>query len=484
MQERGDVSNATAGRDGWPVGPPELCQQILVDDPYGRVMVDAGGTISYVNPAFAAMVGHAPEEIVGTIVGRYFSPASLKVGARVMRQLQTTNDDDIPFDLDLVRPDGSVVPVEVGGHPYFDHPTHPGLHLRIRPATRERWMERFLTELVSGASLDDCLAHLARASDAAIPGGASAILYCWDGTSFGAVTSPTVADGLWAEGSRGLGLEPATESGSEELEHSPLPWRRAMATGIPEYGPVDVLPAGYRDAARREGYHSCWAFPVMVPPGPTPSAAIVVWRDHGVEPLLGHTLAVTKLGDGVALAIERDHSRRRLVRAATHDPLTDLLNREELMSRLSVALGNDEALPVAVLYLDLDRFKPVNDEYGHRFGDDLLARVGRRLKDVLRAEDDIARVGGDEFVVVCRAVGHVDRAVAVADSLLVAVQRPFVVHGTTVAVGASIGLAMAPRHGRRPVELIDAADRGLYDAKRSGRGRTRMPPHTPEDRAG
>jgi PAS domain S-box-containing protein len=175
-------------------------------------MVDADGTISYVNPAFAAMVDRAPEEIVGTIVGRYFSPTSLKVGARVMRQLQSTDEDDIPFDLDLERPDGSLVPVEVGGHPYFDHPTYPGLHLRIRPATRERWMERFLTELVSGASLDDCLAHLARASDAVIPGGASAILHGWDGTSFGAVTSPTVADGLWAEGRRGLGPEPATEA--------------------------------------------------------------------------------------------------------------------------------------------------------------------------------------------------------------------------------------------------------------------------------
>ncbi|HXH56523.1 GGDEF domain-containing protein [Iamia sp.] len=473
-----------AWRDGWPVGPPELCQQILVDDPYGRVMVDAGGTISYVNPAFAAMVDRPPEEIVGTIVGRYFTRASLKVGARVMRQLQTTNDGDIPFDLDLERPDGSLVPVEVGGHPYFDHPTHPGLHLRIRPATRERWMERFLTELVSGASLDDCLAHLARASDAAIPGGASAILHGWDGTSFGAVTSPSAADELWAEGRRGLGPEPVTDAGPEVLERSPLPWRRAMATGNGEHGTVDALPADYRDAARRQGYRSCWAFPVMVPPGSTPSAAIVVWRDQGAEPLLGHTRAVTKLGDGVALAIERDHSRRRLIWAATHDPLTDLLNREELMSRLSAAL-DDEDLPVAVLYLDLDRFKPVNDEYGHRFGDDLLSGVGRRLRGALRTGDDIARVGGDEFVVVCRGVGDVDHAVHVADALLAAIRRPFEVHGATITVGASIGFALAPLHGHRPVELIDAADRGLYAAKRSGRGCARVVPRPrPEPCAG
>lgn len=454
--------STTDDAEPWPVGAPELCRQVLLDDPYGRVMVDAEGIVLHANPAFVAMVGRPVDEVVGTVLGRFFTPDSLRVGARVMAQVRGTTEEDIPVDLELERADGTRVPVEVGGHRYFDHPVHPGLHLRIRPATRERWMERFLTELVSGASLDTCLSHLARAIDVAIPGGASAVLHQWDGTAFGEVATPTLERALWEEGT----LDP---EGAEAL-----PWRRAMASGVLEHSDLDDLPAGYRAAAAARGLRSCWAHPVRVPLLGGPAAAVVVWRDVAGAPLLGHSLAIAKLTDAVALAIERDQSRRHLERAATHDALTDLLNRDELVRRLGDALAGTAGHPLAVLYVDLDRFKPINDEHGHRVGDDLLAAMGRRLRAAVADGDDIARVGGDEFVVVRHDVTGTAEALALADHLIEVAARPVSLGEAEISVGASVGLSLAPEHGRTPVDLLDAADRALYAAKRAGRGCIRI----------
>jgi diguanylate cyclase (GGDEF)-like protein len=157
------------------------------------------------------------------------------------------------------------------------------------------------------------------------------------------------------------------------------------------------------------------------------------------------------------------------VEAARHDPLTGLPGRalfhERLRHRLAVS---PDAGTVALLYVDLDRFKAVNDTMGHAAGDALLAKLSRRLNDIVRDTDLVGRLGGDEFaIVLCPATER--HATDVASRIIDELSRPVPVPGGTAQVGASIGIALntsAEEH-----ELIDQADMAMYEAKRSGRGR-------------
>jgi len=161
-----------------------------------------------------------------------------------------------------------------------------------------------------------------------------------------------------------------------------------------------------------------------------------------------------------------DRERHR----ALHDLLTGLPNRTLLMERLeqAIRLGRRRPEPVAVLLMDLDRFKEINDTLGHHVGDLLLARVAPRLQAAVRESDTIARLGGDEFAVVFPGAG-VDQAVAVARKIARAMEAPFEIEEHSLHVGISIGVALFPGHGEDASELLKRADVAMYAAKRSGR---------------
>ncbi len=176
------------------------------------------------------------------------------------------------------------------------------------------------------------------------------------------------------------------------------------------------------------------------------------------------------------VAILRDVSERRLHVAALehqalHDALTGLPNRLLLDDRLeqSIRAAEREGGALAVLLIDLDRFKDVNDTYGHAAGDALLAQVGPRLRGVLRSVDTIARVGGDEFVVLLPAGGRAEDVGRSAEKILETLEAPFAVDGHAAEVSASIGIAIYPEHGADGLHLLRAADAAMYTAKRSSK---------------
>ena len=156
-----------------------------------------------------------------------------------------------------------------------------------------------------------------------------------------------------------------------------------------------------------------------------------------------------------------------------HDSLTDLANRALFMDRLDHALARAarHRRKIAVLFLDLDNFKAVNDSLGHEAGDRLLLHVARRLRGCLRAEDTIARLGGDEFVVLIEDVSDVDGACIVADRVIAELQSPCAVGGRQVLVRASIGIALSGPDLRGPDELLRNADMAMYLAKGRRQGR-------------
>jgi diguanylate cyclase (GGDEF)-like protein len=120
----------------------------------------------------------------------------------------------------------------------------------------------------------------------------------------------------------------------------------------------------------------------------------------------------------------------------------------------------------AVLFCDLDGFKAVNDHYGHDLGDRLLIAVADRLRDALRGQDQATRLGGDEFVILCSGLSSEAHVMAIAARLRSRICEPFALRGVEVRIGCSIGIATADRPGLRPEDLLDAADRAMYRAKR------------------
>ena len=170
---------------------------------------------------------------------------------------------------------------------------------------------------------------------------------------------------------------------------------------------------------------------------------------------------------------DRRKAEARASHLASHDALTNLPNRRLLKQHIYVSI-NDAQANCAVLCVDLDRFKSVNDTLGHAGGDALLVEVAKRLQQCVRAADTVGRLGGDEFVIVnASGVGEQD-LVLMAERVVTEMAKPFDILGQSVLIGASVGVAVAPRDGDSPDRLIKRADMALFEAKRDGRGRFRF----------
>jgi diguanylate cyclase (GGDEF)-like protein/PAS domain S-box-containing protein len=186
----------------------------------------------------------------------------------------------------------------------------------------------------------------------------------------------------------------------------------------------------------------------------------------------------TETGGIELLAVGRDVSSQhateeRLRHMATHDALTGLPNRSLLSDRIRMAIAQARrnGAGFTVLALDLDGFKKVNDALGHPVGDALLRVAGDRLRVALRDADTLARVGGDEFVVVLPNVMHESEVQLIARRMISSLQLPFEINSHTLYVGSSIGAAIYPDHGDSEVKLLAHADTAMYRAKETGKAR-------------
>lgn len=172
----------------------------------------------------------------------------------------------------------------------------------------------------------------------------------------------------------------------------------------------------------------------------------------------------------VATAIERQQMISRLQFMAQYDSLTLLPNRELLYDRLSTALARArrEQSQMALLFLDLDKFKHVNDTLGHSAGDVLLQGVAKRIQQCLRETDTVARFAGDEFVVLLEDFHSIDHAGIVAEKILITLKQPFNLLGQSQAISPSIGIALYPLHAKDEQQLLQHADNAMYLAKQDG----------------
>jgi diguanylate cyclase (GGDEF)-like protein len=186
-------------------------------------------------------------------------------------------------------------------------------------------------------------------------------------------------------------------------------------------------------------------------------------------------LVIGRHGNGRLVALFKAHEHNR--RLAERDMLTGLMNRFAITEAFERALAEARGQPdgrLVVCVVDLDRFKEINDSLGHAAGDAVLVEVARRLGAAAGPAAHVARMGGDEFLLLTREESAAERPEAFAASVLAALGQPFEVDGAAVQMGGSLGLAIHPRHGGDMTELLRHADFALYDAKRQGRGRLRV----------
>ena len=184
-------------------------------------------------------------------------------------------------------------------------------------------------------------------------------------------------------------------------------------------------------------------------------------------------LLIVGMGISTYLAESRvqSESRDQLTHIAMHDTLTGLANRHAFSTALESECQKltRYGRPFALLMVDLDRFKPINDTLGHPIGDLVLDKVGGRLRRAVRAGDLVARIGGDEFAIIAFGLAEASQASDLAARVVEILSRPFVIDGNVAELGGSVGVALAPRHGTATEELVQHADVALYSAKRAGK---------------
>ena len=433
----------------------------LVGDlaPFAMLTVDEVGIITWTSGAVERLFAMTPDALNGTNIFDHIDVSWNAEALDSVGYAMTASGLQRPMIFRLIRQDGEKSIVEATANAQHDDPMIGGLAVYIRP-WGERWLlDQTLDAIAGNSPLEETLDLLVAVMGAEILEGDGLVRY------------PDVETGrLRVRSSEALGPH---QRGDHPLEGTP--WEAAMLTGEPQAFPVtDLSPELATEAAER-GHTWCWAWPVQGHDVAGAQGCLVLWRrldeppDHTCRASMARLVRLTEL------LFEHEASAGALRYAAMHDALTGLANRASFFEQLQEALEDpsDNAL-VGVLYIDLDRFKLINDTRGHGIGDVVLREIGSRLRATVRTEDVVARIGGDEFTVLCPRVVGDSELELMAQRILDAVHLPIEVGDLSVTVGASIGIAVASPGACSIDELIDAADRALYSVKETTKGGWRV----------
>lgn len=426
-------------------------------------VVDAQGVFQYISPAGEGIFGYAPEEMIGRRMTDFIAPFDQERTLQAAR-LVMAGQPHLHFENCYVRKDGSLV------------------HLMWSARWSEEDQRRYaVARNVSALKQAEATqAALFAISEAAHANG--------DVRELIANIHTIVAGLMPAPHFKVLVLDPqerrfrvayhahtgaAASTDSEQEAQADRLFGEAVMAGC---GPLLLTPADLQDKpdAWRTTFglgRAAWlGVPLTTPSGTL--GALVLKRETGDGPWLEKEQALLQYAaTQIATAIERKQLQARLQHMAQFDALTGLPNRYLLHDRMVGALARAErtAGRLSVLFLDLDRFKQVNDTLGHKVGDGLLQEVARRMRDCVRETDTVARIGGDEFVVLLESIQEPSHALQVADKIRATLQQTLNVGRHTLQITPSIGVAHYPEHGVSTDQLMAQADEAMYAAKRAGR---------------
>jgi diguanylate cyclase (GGDEF)-like protein len=227
----------------------------------------------------------------------------------------------------------------------------------------------------------------------------------------------------------------------------------------------------HRELVARHGMHAAWSLPIRSRDGAV-LGAFTVYCSTARHPTTSEMLLAEMGTHVLSIALERERAEDRIRFIARHDMLTGLPNRLSFPDCIAEAIGVAHRFnrKIALLFVDLDHFKHINDTLGHSTGDLLLKMAAGRLRSCLRSSDTLARLGGDEFVIMLTAINNCTAPAAVAQKAIDAMNAPFMVAGHELHIGASIGISIYPNDGRAVEMLMSSADAAMFQAKRRGRG--------------
>jgi diguanylate cyclase (GGDEF)-like protein/PAS domain S-box-containing protein len=402
----------------------ERFRSVFERAPVGIALVARGGRFSLVNEALAEFLARSREELVGMRVEDVTHPDDMPESSETLRRMAAGELDEWNTTRRYVRPDGEVRWGALRALLLHDAEGRSSECLAlVRDVTDQRRAERrraaahgVLSVMAGGSDLRDALPALLRTVVEKL-GWARGSLWL-----FGADGEPAL-EAAWPRGS-------APERPSGRLQVPVV--RGAEAIGVLEFDGDDGEPAGEALASFTE-----------------------------------------TLGAQLGEFIVRRRAEEQRLHEALHDPLTGLPNRVLFFDRLDHALRRQqrEHVPLAVLFLDFDGFKAVNDEHGHAVGDEVLRCAAGAVASTLRAEDTVARFGGDELVVLSEHIADREGAGRIAQRILDRLREPIELEGHSIALSASIGICVAPLEGRTRDELLGVADDAMYEAKAAGPGR-------------
>ncbi len=422
-----------------------LSDAILRDTQLAFLVLRPDGTVVFVNEAMAELIGRRPDECIGHNAVEWIHPESVERAAALMELSRTEGSPPGMSRFFVSHNDGTWIPVEIAGAGVSAGGERL-LAIYARNGRPRLAIEQVMALLLHAVPLPDVLLHVCDVIE-------------WNNYGSHVAISWNLHGG-YEQVSTGV---PDELGGGDGDPRSP--WARCRADRRGILGKLADLDGRRRQIAADHDVTEFWIEPVDWDES-YPPATITIWTTGlGRGPRV-HSYGMEVARNMVELIMRWSAQQTSLESAAHIDPLTGLANRRVFFEALSGQTAGG-----AVLYCDLDRFKPVNDALGHAAGDELLRGVAQRIAGSVRSDDLIARIGGDEFAVICRGAS-VEVAMEVAVRIERALEDPFEVRGELVKLGVSIGIA----HSADGITeaLVDAADRALVEAKAAGRSTHRV----------
>jgi diguanylate cyclase (GGDEF)-like protein/PAS domain S-box-containing protein len=395
----------------------------------GFFMIDAQRRFVEVNEKLCELFGYAREEFLGRTPLDFITDESRAELIAQMQRIETT--DHRRYQLTARRKDGSSFPI------LLNNTTHRNSHGEVVGSFG------FITDLTPIVAAQQAVADSEREL--------RRILESMQDTYY-----RTDVDGKLVRLSTGvqqmLGFEPEELIGRKLADMYVDPEGRSAFLAALQSGGGKV--SGYEAALRHKDGHPVWVLT---------NAQYVLDAQGKVIGVEGTTRDIS----------ERKVAQERIDFLAHHDPLTELPNRLLFTDRFERAVkhGKRAGTRTALLFVDLDRFKPINDSHGHAVGDVVLREVAQRLQACVRGTDTVSRQGGDEFMMILTDLRGGEAAAQVAEKVLAALARPFHVERLAMSLGASIGIVLSPDDGEEFDDLLRKADAAMYCAKRAGGNR-------------
>ena len=436
------------------------------------MVVGPDARVQYASPAIESLLGKNADAYIGRQLATLVHPIDLPQASEVLVDALSNIGVEHDFEARFMADDGSWRHLEARVTSHLDDPAVAGLVANLRDVTERKAVEQLraaenkvLDLIARGASLEAILTEVTELIESGISG---AEAYIATAPAGGSGTVVTVSPSLSEER---IDLTNKLNDSFSYTNISGVPITTEPVRVI-NINDTDLDPAT-REEMTEAGVHSVWSFSITSAENDYELGILNCLFD--VHTLVGGSdlEIIQRAVQSAAIAIERNSTHDRLTHLALHDVLTGLPNRSLLLDRLGEALRRS-AQPestVCLLFLDIDRFKVVNDSLGHDTGDEVIVALSERIAGAIRPGDTVARFGGDEFVVLCEGIGSTPEVEAIAVRISDALRPPFQLGRGETYITASIGIALARDECTSAIEMLRDADAAMYRAKHLGRAR-------------